>query len=63
MPWRRFSFLSLTVNGAVLFKSFAKQCGRILVKLLADEPRASKAWRMLAQVNVESRTRTREILV
>jgi len=36
--------------------------GRILVKLLADETRASKAWRMLAQVNVESRARTKEIL-
>jgi len=36
--------------------------GRILVRLLADETRASKAWRMLAQVNVESRARTKEIL-
>jgi len=36
--------------------------GRILVKLLADEASASKIWRILAQVNVESRTRTKEIL-
>jgi uncharacterized protein (TIGR02284 family) len=36
--------------------------GRILVKLLANEARASKIWRILAQVNVESRTRTKEIL-
>ena len=36
--------------------------GRILVKVLADEARASQAWRMLAQVNVESRARTKEIL-
>ncbi len=36
--------------------------GRILVKVLADEASASKIWRILAQVNVESRTRTKEIL-
>jgi hypothetical protein len=36
--------------------------GRILVKLLADEARASEAWRRLAQINVESRARTREVL-
>ena len=35
--------------------------GRILIKLLANESRASKAWRMLAQVNVESRARVKEI--
>jgi uncharacterized protein (TIGR02284 family) len=35
--------------------------GRILVKLLADESRASKAWQTMAQVNVESRARVREI--
>lgn len=35
--------------------------GRILIKLLADESRASKAWRILAQVNVESRARAKEI--
>lgn len=35
--------------------------GRILVKSLADESRASKVWRMLAQVNIESRARIREI--
>ena len=36
--------------------------GRILVKSLVDESHASKAWRMLAQVNVEARARTKEIL-
>lgn len=36
--------------------------GRILVKSLVDESRASKAWRMLAHVNIESRARTKEIL-
>jgi hypothetical protein len=36
--------------------------GQILVKLSADESRASKVWRMLAQVNVESRARAKEIL-
>jgi uncharacterized protein (TIGR02284 family) len=36
--------------------------GRILVKSLIDESHASKAWRMLAQVNVEARARTKEIL-
>jgi uncharacterized protein (TIGR02284 family) len=36
--------------------------GRILVKLLTDESRASQAWQMLAQVNIESRLRTKEIL-
>lgn len=35
--------------------------GRILIKSLVDESRASKAWRMLAQVNLESRARIREI--
>jgi uncharacterized protein (TIGR02284 family) len=35
--------------------------GRILIKLLADESRASKAWQTLAQVNVESRARVKEI--
>ena len=37
--------------------------GRTLVRLLADESHASKVWRMLAQVNVESRARRKEILV
>ena len=37
--------------------------GRILVKVSADEAGASHAWRMLAQVNIESRARTREVLV
>jgi uncharacterized protein (TIGR02284 family) len=37
--------------------------GQILVKTLVDESRASKAWQLLAQVNVESRARRREILV
>lgn len=36
--------------------------GRILVKLLADEANASQAWRMLAQINIESRARAKEIL-
>jgi uncharacterized protein (TIGR02284 family) len=36
--------------------------GQFLVKSLVDESRASKAWRTLAQVNVESRARTKEIL-
>ena len=36
--------------------------GQILVKSLVDESRASEAWRMLAQVNIESKARTREIL-
>jgi uncharacterized protein (TIGR02284 family) len=35
--------------------------GQILVKSLVDKSRASNAWRTLAQVNVESRARTREI--
>jgi uncharacterized protein (TIGR02284 family) len=35
--------------------------GRILVRLLTDESRASKAWQTLAQVNVESRERVKEI--
>lgn len=36
--------------------------GQILVKVLADQARASEVWRMLAQVNVESRARPREAL-
>jgi uncharacterized protein (TIGR02284 family) len=35
--------------------------GQILVKLLVDKPRASKAWRILAQANVESKARQKEI--
>jgi hypothetical protein len=35
--------------------------GRILVKLLVDKSRASKAWQTLAQANIESRARVREI--
>ena len=36
--------------------------GHFLIKSLVDEARASKAWRTLAQVNIESRARTKEIL-
>jgi hypothetical protein len=36
--------------------------GQILVKSLVDKSRASKAWQMLAQVNVEARARRREVL-
>jgi uncharacterized protein (TIGR02284 family) len=36
--------------------------GRILVKALVDKARASEAWRMLAQVNVESRAHTKEAI-
>jgi uncharacterized protein (TIGR02284 family) len=37
--------------------------GKFLVKSVVDKSRASKAWRMLADVNIEARARRREVLV
>ena len=57
------TFIGWGINsGDVYLYDHGLEHGRILVKLLADESRASKVWRMLAQVNVESRARTKEIL-
>jgi uncharacterized protein (TIGR02284 family) len=50
-------------SGDVYLYDHGLERGRILVKLLADESRASQAWWTLAQVNLESRQRTKEILV
>jgi uncharacterized protein (TIGR02284 family) len=47
-------------NDAYLYDDGLER-GQILVKSLVDESRASKAWQTLAQVNVESKARVKEI--